>query len=601
MPVLFFVGSAPAKRLPPTKSRTPIELIGPKASFRYRAISAPFPGIQLGTSAAIAFTHTNQPLKLPETRGALPEALAGTPTGNLPSPRLNKTGNGSFGIKDENGQCHCDTEIGDIRKGRTASLIAEADFSLLGRAMPPLLLVETTYQDSIEIKINGIAVTARNTPDDPSYLAPASRPHGDLLETIKIPTYPGLLRSDDNTIRVTIRPSSLRLGPIFSMRLLAKYNVGLVYSPMVGRVTTTSAVIQFETDLPAQAAIRYWPESRPHLAKIESSSGSNLARNHVVSLTGLPQGQKIIYQVLVPETGKGPAGVRHSDSFRTSRGDGSPIRFSVYGDMRDGHEIHGQILKSIEKENPDFVVVTGDLVHRGTDEGDWQRFFSIAGPLLANTPYYPVTGNHDLGETGNERKRMAELFPLWPGPPDRGKNHYYAFDVGFLHFVMLDSNAYDEPDQLRWLESHLQNLKSRPMPKDRMGAPLERQTIVVTHDGPYSRGTHGGNEVARKQYLPLLRKYGVNLLLAGHDHLYQRGNASGLRYFVSGGGGAALYNIKCGVKNKRRCKVRDGMQHIAKAYHYINFEVSRKRITACTKKPNGAPLEPCVTWRRAID
>jgi hypothetical protein len=274
-------------------------------------------------------------------------------------------------------------------------------------------------------------------------------------------------------------------------------------------------------------------------------------------------------------------------SFRTPPAAGAPIRFAVYGDMREGHKVHGRILASILREQPDFVLVTGDLVERGTDDGDWQRFFSVAGALLARIPYYPVVGNHDLGQSGEERRRLSEIFALWPGPADRppGEN-WYSFDVADLHFIMLDSQAYERSEQLAWLRKDLAAARGKK----------PRAIFVVTHDGPYSRGPHGGNAFCAEHYVPLLLEAKVAFLFAGHDHIYQRGEIGGLRYLVSGGGGAPLYQIRCGVPGKKACTTPDGLAYVARENHYVMVTVEKRAMRVCARRPDGSALEECARY-----
>jgi 3',5'-cyclic AMP phosphodiesterase CpdA len=343
------------------------------------------------------------------------------------------------------------------------------------------------------------------------------------------------------------------------------------------RVTASSALITFETDLPTRAHVDWGSSS--DLGSRTRSAGGALAVRHRVELAGLEPGKPVHYRAVAG----GDASA--AQVFHPAPAAGQPIRFVVYGDMRGGHRVHAKILESIAAEAPDFVLVTGDLVARGSDAGDWQRFFKIAGPLLARFPFYPVAGNHDVGRSGSELLRMNELFALWPAPPSRPSwGHWYSFEVGGVHIVMLDSNAYRHAEQLEWLERDLAAARKRGV----------RAIFATTHDGPYSRGIHRGNRYAADKYAPVLARHGVAMVFSGHDHLYQRGEVDGLRYVVSGGGGAPLYPVRCGIKGKRRCRVDDGMQHAESAHHYVAVSVFAGHAQLCPRRPDRQPLEPCV-------
>jgi 3',5'-cyclic AMP phosphodiesterase CpdA len=262
------------------------------------------------------------------------------------------------------------------------------------------------------------------------------------------------------------------------------------------------------------------------------------------------------------------------------------VRIGVYGDVRGGHDVHRRLVESMLGEALDIVTVTGDMVLRGSDEADWQRFFAITREMLAQLRYIPAIGNHDLGWS----RAAPDVFALPAGPAGRPDHTYwFSLDVADIHLVFLDSNAYDRLEQERWLDADLAAARSRKA----------RAIIAFTHDGPYSRGSHRGNSVARDRYVPILAKYHVDLLFAGHDHLYERGEHGGIRYIVSGGGGAGLYKLSCGVSGKPACP-EDGMQKVLSAHHYIVLTIDRDVLEMCPRKPDGKLLEKCrryPLWR----
>jgi acid phosphatase type 7 len=265
---------------------------------------------------------------------------------------------------------------------------------------------------------------------------------------------------------------------------------------------------------------------------------------------------------------------------------GEPARFVVYGDVRSGHDTHADILGAIMAEAPDYIVSTGDLVLRGSDEADWQKFFTIASPLLARFPVYPAIGNHDMGKAGYAERRFEDIFELWPAPKARPVGAaWYSFDVGAVHWVMLDSNMYDDARQLDWLELDLQRARES-------GA---RAIFAAVHHGPWSRGPHGGSTIAVEKYVPLLEKYGTTMVFSGHDHLYQRGQVGDLRYVVTGGGGAPLYKPSCKKKGRKPCAV-DGADISVAEYHFVTVEVFDDHGRLCPRRKDGTLLEACVDF-----
>jgi 3',5'-cyclic AMP phosphodiesterase CpdA len=228
------------------------------------------------------------------------------------------------------------------------------------------------------------------------------------------------------------------------------------------------------------------------------------------------------------------------------------------------------------------------MVNRGTDEGDWQKFFSVAGALLSHTAFYPAMGNHDQGAISGSERRFADVFALPARPDDCPPGAgWYSFDVSGVHVTVLDSNRYSDDKQLAWLDADLVRARAS-------GA---RALFAIVHHGPYARGPHGGDPMAVARYVPVLVKRGVAVLFSGHDHIYQRGKKDGLTYVVTGGAGASLYPITCGVPGRPRCKTEDGAAIVMSAYHYLLVEVLRDDLRMCAKRPDGSLLEACVVLK----
>ncbi len=439
------------------------------------------------------------------------------------------------------------------------------------------LRIKMVYSDAVVVRVNGQEVVRRNWRGGagaPSGLLPARRRRGTLEETVLLPTEVLTLKNK-NVLTVEVRPAASKNHPVFDVSLELTHGRKLAVGPLVQRVTKKSAEILFVTHSATKAQVHFG--STIDTDKVALSTNGGYSRRHRVQLDGL-EGEVVYYKVVV-------AGVDTKlRSFRLPKT--RDLKFVIYGDMRNGHQIHRRLVESMRAEAPHFATNTGDLVARGTDLADWQMFFDIQSDLLAEVPLYPAVGNHDTGTASSFGLRFRDWFSLWPMKSDVPRfGNWYSFDVAGLRFVVLDSNLYQDPRQLRWFEETLR------------GSQNSRAVIVVTHNGPYSRGPHGGSTFAKSHYVPLMKKHKVDFLFAGHDHLYQRGEDDGLRYIVTGGGGAPLYPISCGVRGKRRCKSDDGMKITRRKHHYITAEVGRNVIDFCPKELNGRPLEPCIKVR----
>ncbi|HEY4059048.1 MAG TPA: metallophosphoesterase [Kofleriaceae bacterium] len=425
-----------------------------------------------------------------------------------------------------------------------------------------MLELRVRYQDGLVATLNGIEVARSALPLWSKTTSLAKRPHGPEWETFYISVSPMLLRLGENTLAIELHPARIHDAPAAEVELSGRRDKGIVRGPTLAAVTANSAHVLLETDPDTDATLT-WGDHQ-----LRSPAG----QHHDFFLENLPSGA-IRYRV--------NAGADQSAEqiFHTMPAAGSTVRIGIYGDVRGGHSTHRKLVEQMFAEPLDLVAVTGDMVLRGPDVADWQRFFAITEPLLGAVTYLPTIGNHDLGLDG------AQMFALPPAPSGRPPGAFwYAFDFADIHLVFLDSNAYDARAQETWLDADLAAARARKV----------RAILAFTHDGPYSRGYHGGNVDARTRYAPILVRHGVDYLFSGHDHLYQRGEQDGLRYIVTGGGGASLYNPVCGVKGRRACAVADGMKFVAKEHHFLVATIDATTIEICARKTDGSLVEPCT-------
>jgi hypothetical protein len=441
-----------------------------------------------------------------------------------------------------------------------------------------VLRLRVRYRDSLIMRLNGLEIARRNLASDASPASFAQRARGPEWESFYIDAQGGALKVGDNLLELEVRPAASRSAPTVDFELSAAEAARIVRGPIVQRVGEREAAIVFETDAPVTGELRWGTAESSYSTRLGSPAGLR----HVFYLRDLPADAAIHYQAATPE------GATPDYVFHTAPRAGEPIRFVVYGDVRSGHEVHASVLAAVADEAPDFILTTGDMVLRGTDEADWQRYFEIAGAVLARYCVYPAIGNHDAGAAAGTR-HLEDIFALPPAPPDRPLGAaWYSFDVADVHLVMLDSNRYADEAQLAWLEADLAAARARGV----------RALFAVCHHGPWSRGLHLGNDLAREKYAPVLEKHGVAVIFSGHDHFYQRGRVGQLTYVVSGGGGAELYQPRCGVPGKKACKgagAKDGMQAIASEYHYVLVEVLRDEVKLCPKRPDGTAIEACAS------
>ncbi|MFF1791408.1 purple acid phosphatase family protein [Kitasatospora sp. NPDC058243] len=265
---------------------------------------------------------------------------------------------------------------------------------------------------------------------------------------------------------------------------------------------------------------------------------------HHVRLDGLRPDTTYVYEVL--HDGSGPV----RGTFRTAPARGrAAFRFTSFGDLGTGDNvfskssIHGAAaVRQVEQFAPLFHLLNGDLAYANNNPQRqpqcWNAFMNNLAKSAAGRPWMPAPGNHEVEAGGGDLGYASYLtrFEL----PDNGTRDYcgnwYSFQVGSVLFVSLDGNEiaveddasldpatgrsiyisdYSEGAQLRWLE--------RTLARARRGRAVD-WVVVNLHQFAMSSSaaSHGGDMGIREKLLPLLDRYSVDLVLAGHDHDYER-------------------------------------------------------------------------------
>jgi 3',5'-cyclic AMP phosphodiesterase CpdA len=221
--------------------------------------------------------------------------------------------------------------------------------------------------------------------------------------------------------------------------------------------------------------------------------------------------------------------------FRTASAKPDAFRFIYIGDAQNSiRSLWSRAIRSALLTAPDarFVVHAGDLLAEGYDDRLWGEWSDALGFIGATIPSFPVPGNHDLHRPPGrpDSKFVFSVSPLWhshfalptngPDIPEMPGQSYYV-DYQGVRMVALDVNVFANEDfeaaakqrvrekQLAWLNQVLGNNSNR-------------WTIVVQHQTIYAVAK--GREYAemRAALAPLYEKYGVDLVLQGHDHSYAR-------------------------------------------------------------------------------
>jgi predicted phosphodiesterase len=249
------------------------------------------------------------------------------------------------------------------------------------------------------------------------------------------------------------------------------------------------------------------------------------------------------------------------------------LAFAAVGDNGSGGRqamaVADRMARTYQQAPFGLVALLGDICYYGNFEDRFDDVFARPlRPLLdAGVGFELAVGNHDDNLWHSDEglaEIEAELRLL--GTPDL----YYMATHGPADFFYLDSSVPGlfgsaASEQRAWLN-------------DALASSTNQWKIVLLHHPPYSSGKHGSTPGARAELEPILRRHQVDLVLAGHDHHYERTHAiEGVTYVVSGGG----------------CKTtgvgRSDFTAVAEStLQFLHFEIHGDRLTGRSIRADGS-------------
>ncbi|QDU42448.1 Calcineurin-like phosphoesterase [Symmachiella dynata] len=207
--------------------------------------------------------------------------------------------------------------------------------------------------------------------------------------------------------------------------------------------------------------------------------------------------------------------------FRTPSTEAEPFTFIYFGDAQNNLKAHWwRVFREAYADAPraQFMLHAGDLINRGSRDAEWGDWVRAGGWVNAMIPSVAIPGNHEYSKydpNGNEYPDgQRQLSTHWPvlfefptNGPDSLSESAYWFDFQGTRFICLNSNEQIDV-QTPWLEGVL---KDNP-----------NKWTVVTHHHPIYPSSRAQNPEIRDGWQPLYDKYGVDIVLQGHDHSYGR-------------------------------------------------------------------------------
>jgi hypothetical protein len=209
-----------------------------------------------------------------------------------------------------------------------------------------------------------------------------------------------------------------------------------------------------------------------------------------------------------------------------------PVRVWVVGDpgtrKPEQKRVRDAYYRFTGDRRTDLWLMLGDNAYNAGTDAEYQgAIFQVYGELLRRSVLWPTLGNHDAGSADSPTQSGVyfDLFTLptqgQAGGVMSGTEAYYSFDYANIHFICLDSSNSDRSTNglmLRWLQADL-------------GANRQDWCVAYCHHPPYTKGSHdsdldkdseGAMRDMRGKIVPVLEAGGVDLVLNGHSHAYER-------------------------------------------------------------------------------
>lgn len=414
------------------------------------------------------------------------------------------------------------------------------------------LILRADYDDGFVAYLNGTELTRRGLEGEINQPVPFNalatpHPRGNP-ELIDLTQFKSLLKQGENLLAIQAHNHQLNDNWFaYYVELLAN----VVRGPFIQATTSTSTKVVWNTHEISTSIVEYGLTPKLGL-QLEHSTPRT---KHVLQIENLEQNQTYYYRV----GGKTANGLMFSKpaSFKTMKTSG-PVKLMLLGDTGRGNLIQNQIATLLQKEKPEAVMIAGDLVYPDFRPGlEDFRHFSVYKDQMKSIPFFTTIGNHDLYQGDSHyinafnlpTNNLPSLGLKHPEVPYRfsGTEHFYSFDVGDAHISVLYNPWYahhnfsKDTNQLHWLTNDLAKT-SKPWKLLLMHFPVASSSGHgwSSYDGNAQPDTFDfGNTI-----YPIVAKYNVDLMMAGHSHAFEKFNpVAGCIPVVSGAGGASPYSF----------------------------------------------------------
>jgi Predicted phosphohydrolases len=415
------------------------------------------------------------------------------------------------------------------------------------------LILRLNYDDGFVAYLNGQEIARHGLTNAPVAFDDFADAHpvtvqGGAAEEFDVSASSGLLTVGENLLAIEVH-TAVTNEPFNTngMRMVPELLANFQRGPFIQNATTNSIQVIWRTPVPADSVVDFGTDQNVG----SEISDSTPTTNHVVTLTNLLPGSQYFYSV--HSTAGGVTAVSTTNSFHTLKMSGD-VSFLVLGDTGTGLPEQYAVANAMLQTDADLVMQTGDVIDIpyftfGLED---MRCLSVFRRQMRSVPFFFTLGNHEV-DNGALGTAYLATFHL-PTNSVTGTSHYYSFDHGDAHFVVLYMPFYIEipaldsyrlfegSDQYNWLTNDLAT-SSKPW------------KFLFIHHPLASSGSHRNDhyagspltdaQVLQNLLLPVAANYGVEMIFNGHDHDYERFNPiNGVQLIANGSGGSLMNGIQ---------------------------------------------------------
>jgi PKD repeat protein len=441
---------------------------------------------------------------------------------------------GQYGVGYETGTGAENLLLTTVPEG-TRSVYTRVRFDVADPTQVQNLILGVDYDDGYAAWINGIEVyRTSNLLTDPLTWNPQIAPEHEsnngtapIYETrdVSVAGIPAL-QAGENVLAIAVwnigvTSSDLVLAP----QLAVNRELELLRGPYLQMGGPEGVVVRWRTSVGVESRVDFGAAPG---GLVESVTDSTPRTEHALSLEGLNPDTRYYYSIGTSTVVLAGDDADHFFVTSPLTGTSKPTRIWVIGDAGEGTPsalaVRDAYYAYTGATHTDLWLMLGDnAMPWGTDLQYQTKVFEVYHDMLRKSVVWPTLGNHDSVSASSSQQSGAyyDIFSLpaaaEAGGVASGTEAYYSFDYGNIHFIVLESQETDRSvggAMMTWLEQDI-------------AATAQDWTIAFWHHPPYSKGKHDSDTEPRQiemreNALPILEDYGVDLVLSGHCHSYER-------------------------------------------------------------------------------